>query len=1226
MRSPRSLLLATGLLSVSALAAGLLPASAAAPATSDHLLRPLAGSDSGTFPGSEVPLGDRDARGPWLPPLASAQSAVASLGAGVEVSWTRYGTPRVLTRPGGWLARGLAGTPEQAARAFLRARPGLLGLSAAQVDDLELVSDTALSESAARVLLFRQLAGGLRLAEDGLVTVGVRDGAVASLSSSAVGARTLGAVNTVTPRLSAEQGVLAALRDAGITTLTLNDLTVSSKVEASGFTRIAARGLAQVQRARLRALPTTDRGTRLVWETAVQDVAGGRATAAASFVDAVTGEVLLRRDAVDTAAQGTRAVAGMRSIGFAAQAAPSGGQFSGSFTRTACSDPVPLLVPPGTRTIAVVAAALLTSNDIVIKINRGGTTIASGDTATSPEVATASLAEPAREGEQFTTQICPFDASSMAPYEFVGSYVTSDQGPPPVPGLPRLPLPGGALSGPPTWRYFPSNPTLPRGAAPSGDDRSTVCAGAPRETTAKDLSGCDIFTYSDTSPLPYDVEATTGLPTFTTLGNNAVTTNAQYSTSLTPGPPLVSPVSPTRDYAPPFRDTWHTSRCDPLSIVDPARRADIDASVVNLFVGHNRIHDFAYRLGLTEPRGAMQVNNFGKGGAEGDPEVGNTQNAAATNPVFGVTNQVTTPAAGLGLTGRNNANQITLQDGIPGITNQYLFQPIVGFYGPCTDGDLDASIFLHEYTHAISNRLVAGPETGLSGEQGRAMGESWSDLVAVEYLQAFDLAGKRGEDPYSVGAYATGDTVEGIRDYNMRPSRNPLTYGEYGFDATGPEVHADGEIWNAIQMTVREALMKAYDGRFPSTDKALQAACALGRTASGAVAPSFEGCPGNRRWVTYLFDAMILQANGEPTFVDQKNMMLAADMLRTRGVDQRTLANAFASRGLGAKATARDSEDTDPTPSFASPTAADNATVTFRLVDATTGKPVKGEVFAGTYQARATPVASVGGAGPSAKAARAVNTTPTASFVSGAYRFVVRAPGYGLQRFSATLTPGTRTQTFTVSQNVASATRGAQAAGDGFRLAQVIDDDEGTNGGFDGVEQQAPVAGRSIVVDLAGDLNTISRIAVSALHRPADPDVDGDFGGGRLLGVRGFDLQASTDRGKTYTTVYRSPENFFPADRPRAVAPDLNLRTVTLPRAIRADHLKLVVRSNQCTGAPDFRGEQEADPLSDSDCPSTANAFRVTVTELQAFGASAVRPRAVAATLPRGGTSTGGTS
>ena len=202
----------------------------------------------------------------------------------------------------------------------------------------------------------------------------------------------------------------------------------------------------------------------------------------------------------------------------------------------------------------------------------------------------------------------------------------------------------------------------------------------------------------------------------------------------------------------------------------------MNAAIVNLFVGHNRIHDFAYRLGLTEARGALQTSNFGKSGtnvAEGDPELGNAQNAAATNNAFTVTNQATVPAAGLGLTGRDNANQITLQDGVPGITNQYLFQPVVGFYSPCTDGDLDATVFLHEYTHAISNRLIAGPATGLSGQQGGSMGESWSDLDAIEYLNAFGsrASAVRTRTPSGPTPRATRSTASATTTSRRRRTR-----------------------------------------------------------------------------------------------------------------------------------------------------------------------------------------------------------------------------------------------------------------------------------------------------------------------------------------------------------------------------------------------------------------------------------------------------------------------
>ncbi|MFC5112138.1 M36 family metallopeptidase [Kibdelosporangium philippinense] len=49
----------------------------------------------------------------------------------------------------------------------------------------------------------------------------------------------------------------------------------------------------------------------------------------------------------------------------------------------------------------------------------------------------------------------------------------------------------------------------------------------------------------------------------------------------------------------------------------------------------------------------------------------------------------------------------------------YLWQPTPGgFYAPCVDGDYDMSVIGHEYGHAISGRLIAGPNSGWSGAQG----------------------------------------------------------------------------------------------------------------------------------------------------------------------------------------------------------------------------------------------------------------------------------------------------------------------------------------------------------------------------------------------------------------------------------------------------------------------------------------------------------------------------
>ncbi len=1181
MLSRRALVPACAVLLAGLAAAGL-PSQAAAPLPS--LTRPLAGPNAGGFPGAQVALGDADRRGPVLPPLATARKHLATMGPGLQVSWTQYGTPLNLTRDHGFLATGLTGTPAHVARAYLRAHAGLWGLSPADVDRLRLVVDEPLSQGGPGwSVSFNQVVDGVMVSQDGYVVVGVTGDKVAIVTSSLVPSRVLGSLPSTTRQLSVEKAVLAAARDAGLTRLSLADLTVG-KVDPAGFRLVTAKGLHQPQRARLRVLPTTAHGARLVWEVDVLDVAGAEATATMSYVDAVSGDVLLRRDAVDTLAEGTGARAGMRAImGTGPVGTP--GSFQGAFSGRSCSAPIPLVLSPGDRTLLVAVAAALPSNDIVVRVKRNGAEVASIDTATSPEAGAVSFAPALGAKDKVTAQVCPFDGSVMAPYDFVGFYDGSDQSAstPPLPSLPG-PVLDGTQTGPATWRGFGSNPQLARAGVVSRDDRYRACSGAANPADnplQKNLRGC-AFLFTDGSRLAYDVSPVTGLPTFTTFGNNALTTNAQASTSLTPGGPVLPPVSPTRDYAGTFDDAWHSSLCDPASILPP-KQANIEAAMVNLFLGHNRVHDFAYRLGLTETRGALQVSNFGKTGqdvAEGDPELGNAQNGALQG--------------GNGL-GRDNANQITLQDGVPGITNQYLFQPIVGFYSPCTDGDLDGAVFLHEYTHAVSNRLVAGPATGLSGQQGGSMGESWSDLTALEYLNAFGLAGSRGEHPYSMGAYVTGNSFRGIRDFNAAPENNPLNYSDMGFDVTGPEVHADGEIWNAVQMTVRQALIAKYDKAYPYKDRALQIACAVGRTPSGAKGPSWNRCPGNRRYITYQYDAMILQANGAPSMVDMKNAELAAVMMRDPR-DYDTVADAFAQRGLGAGSSSKGSGDTDPTPSFASPRAAHNGTVTFSLVDARTGKRVKGSVYVGQFTARCTPVATTLAEddAPDAKA----------SFVAGRYTLSVQAKGYGIQRFPLTVQAGSvLTKVLPLHQNVASGAFGAGVKGNtgALRLGRLLDDTEATNAAFDG----QPVAGRTVTVTFGTGTTTFDRVALSALHHPAEDLPEGGTEiEGRLSGLRAFDLQVSKDGGRTFSTFYRSPADFFPAYRPRAVAPDLLLRTITLSKPVTGNAIRLVIRTNTCTGGKDFNHEQENDVTTPSDCRSDdANTTQVTIAELEVFRA-----------------------
>ncbi len=151
----------------------------------------------------------------------------------------------------------------------------------------------------------------------------------------------------------------------------------------------------------------------------------------------------------------------------------------------------------------------------------------------------------------------------------------------------------------------------------------------------------------------------------------------------------------------------------------------------------------------------------------------------------------------------------------------------------------------HEYTHAISNRMVGGPDDGLTSEQGGAMGEAWGDQVAGEFM--FSHGYPNGGNPWAVGVYATGNKDVAIRDYSL--DKNPLNYSDYGFDLTGPEVHADGEIWNGTQWEVRQALVEKYDAQFPYANKALQLRCAQGtRNASPLPSTSARATGAGSSW------------------------------------------------------------------------------------------------------------------------------------------------------------------------------------------------------------------------------------------------------------------------------------------------------------------------------------------------------------------------------------------
>jgi extracellular elastinolytic metalloproteinase len=1082
-------------------------------------------------------LDDLDLRGTALPSAAQRRAA-AGLGA-VDVRWNQFGTPSSLLPADGSLGAA-PGDPVAAARGWLSRNAAVFGLTPAQVADLDVVNNQAFAQSDARAVLFRQKFGELTPARASMVTVGVANGEIAYVSSSIT--KTTG--TPAAAELSPLQAWTRAAANVG-RTLEAGDVDAITSTVSEGWTRLTVPGFAQEQQVRLRALALADGSVRPVFEANVVDVQKGSAFAYTLMVDAVSGKILHRQNQAENSNDAF--------------------QFTGSVTATDCGPKHPFELGDGkTRQIVAVANAAVPTDDLVVKIfSPQGELLVSGDLGTSPETATYT-AESIPAGV-YNLQVCPYDAPSVpvivGPY---AAFVTVSDTAPPSGGAAALPSP--------RWRYFTANPAL--------DFRSST-------TPQNSVIGCWVQGPGCTSPTgpfrnvaapgPWDTIG--GAPTLTTVGNNANTHEA-WGSPLTPGGTAQAPISATREYTEEFTDAWNNSQCDPAELTPGGN--DINPSVGNLFVSHNRMHDYSYYLGFTEENYNLQLDNGGKGGVGGDQEIGNAQAGALTgaSPTY---------------LGRDNANQITLQDGTPGITNQYLFQPIAGaFYAPCTDGGLDVGIVAHEYTHAISNRMAAGPDEGLTSEQGGAMGESWSDLIAGEYMFSHGYA--NGGNPWAVGVYATGNKSVAIRDYAI--NKNPLNYSDYGFDSTGVEVHADGEIWNGTQWSVRQALVKKWNRRYPYRNESLQLRCAQGNEVQSPL-PA-DACPGNRRWVQLMFDSFLLQ-QGATSMLDARDAMLAADRMRFGGKDLKVMWDAFASRGLGQGASTPDADSGDPTPSFVSPRSK-SATVTFR----TSGS---GDIFVGRYQARATPVADTR---KKTKLDHVVKLAP------GRYRMLFASPTRGFERFTVKVAPGQRkTVRVQPPRNLAAKAAGAKiirASAGSLNAKSLIDGTEATAwGNVDPEARNVDRAKPFVAVDLAGRVHRIHRVQVSAMLNPApadpsevplaqQPDPDS---GSRFTALRRFALEAcvrkcSSDSAR-WKRFYTSKANAFPGLRPRPVAPNLTLRAFKVP-VTRAAAVRLVTLENQCTGYAGYAGEQDADPTNATDCKTASDRGTIVhAAELQVY-------------------------
>ena len=1154
---------------------------------------------------------DLDVRSNAVRPSAAQRTAAGDLGA--TVAWNRFGTPSSLVDPGGTLGSGVTGaTAVDAARSWLDRNRALFKLGSAE--GLALLGDSELSGGAGHAVTLRQTVGGLPAAGGGLVTIGVTKAGgswrVVSASSTLSGDESLAGKATLAPA----EAVQRAAADAGTRrSMAQLDQVNAAKARLKGWKGFTLAGVSDLQRARAVAFPTVDRGYVPAYETIVVDSGGAVPKAHRTIVDGRTGAVLLREDLVDNASDDA-AVAAAGPVTFSGELPTADG---GCDTRKG-----PYTAPAGTRAIDVFANADSAANDIVLKLFRGDTQVAEADTVRTPERIRYQPAGGVPAGDYYV-QLCEFgDGTPPAePRTYTGTF-NADTSPAPAPYVAR-------------WKTFPANPPLAELDAypwrnPSTDTRETWCwhAGA---------ADCDRVIGNQASRSPWDFDPKANAPSNTTRGNNARSAES-WTDGGQPGPFQFQPTSSARDYSFPWTNAWNQAQCNPGTPYGtafvPGESFDIAAAVTNLFAVHNQMHDWTYGLGFTEENWNGQDSNFGRTEAyrENDPVRGSAQAGAAMAP------------PGVYASARNNANMSTLPDGSSSITNMYLWQPVAGaFYPPCVDGDYDAGVIGHEYGHMVENRMI-GKGGNRSGFAAGSMGEASGDLLSTERLLEYGFTPTDGENKYATGTYATGNKLRGIRNYapnfpatgafptpSTYPQVDPLNYSDVGYDLTGPEVHADGEIWVAINWELRQALADKYAASYPEDDQALQAQCADGTL-------PVDRCPGNRRWIQLYLDSYLLMPTA-PTFIDARNAILAADTMRFGGANQDALWTAFAKRGLGRNAagtngsgrTAGVESDTNPLPDFEAP-GTGNATVTFTATDrANAANAVKARVYVGHYEARVSPVADTDPATNAPASAATNNLDEKAGFAPGTYEFIATAPGYGAVRFRQTFKAGSAKRlTLQFAPNYASRSQGATASGDTAPvestapgqtvltgqqvLDRLIDDTEATDWQAAATKQgdAYEVDGKAVTVDLAGTRpQTVRRVQVSALLGPvfdAKATRPADQTQNRFTAVRQFevwtcnDQQADCSNDDSYQRAYRSAADAFPADAPRPVAPMLLLREFSFS-AVKATHVRLVVQSSQCTAGPAYQGEQDQDESNATDCNSAGPAPTrfVRVAELQAF-------------------------
>ena len=214
------------------------------------------------------------------------------------------------------------------------------------------------------------------------------------------------------------------------------------------------------------------------------------------------------------------------------------------------------------------------------------------------------------------------------------------------------------------------------------------------------------------------------------------------------------------------------------------------------------------------------------------------------------------------------------------------------------DSMVDNEVIVHEWGHYLTNRLI-GDGNGLCNNQGRSLGEGWSDFLSLFMIVRSEDGSVPTNQNFSgvyggPGAYVTGDNYFGFRrypystDFDKNPllfrhiedglelpdpgnGGPPVAFGQGGF--TNSEVHSSGEVWCTMLWECYASMLR--DSRYTFVEA-------------------------QERMKEYLVASLKL-TKMDPTYTEARDALLAvADA--TNHDDFILFSAAFAKRGLGTAA------------------------------------------------------------------------------------------------------------------------------------------------------------------------------------------------------------------------------------------------------------------------------------------------------------------------------------